>query len=231
MAARSNRKPRPTPRADRVPSASVRRRRGPRPPDDVIARLTAALRAELERVLGAQQDAKPEDGAPLGRGRAWRAAILAGLATLGRRARRGVVAALAATPVAAALAQTAPSGLTPTDGDVLIEAALVAVQERARTEDRGSPGWLAALLAAGAAALAAAILALHTRIIRAIARAAGAERYIWTTQRDERVRQLHRELEGTIQRWDTPPLAGLPAFHGHPGEAGGCRCTPYPLVG
>jgi hypothetical protein len=76
-----------------------------------------------------------------------------------------------------------------------------------------------------------AVLAEHTRQIEQLARAAGAAAYIWTTMRDSKVRPLHQLLEGTKQRWDDPPLAGLPSFHGHPGEAAGpCRCVPFPWV-
>src|SRR6185295_4307099 len=52
----------------------------------------------------------------------------------------------------------------------------------------------------------------------------GIEEYIWTTSGDERVREEHAELEGTRQRWDTPPLVG------HPGEDFQCRCTAFPVI-
>lgn len=52
---------------------------------------------------------------------------------------------------------------------------------------------------------------------------AGMSRYIWRTQRDLRVRDLHLDLEGQECSWDTPPLE---TDHGnfHVGEDYNCRC-------
>lgn len=46
----------------------------------------------------------------------------------------------------------------------------------------------------------------------------GVEEYIWRTSRDERVRNSHLELEGTVHDWDDPPSVG------HPGQDINCRC-------
>jgi hypothetical protein len=79
------------------------------------------------------------------------------------------------------------------------------------------------------AALAVTLLAWHAAAVRHFAESVGSSAYLWTTQHDEKVRELHRELEGTRQTWADPPLAGLPDFHGAPGEAAGCRCQAFPL--
>lgn len=46
-----------------------------------------------------------------------------------------------------------------------------------------------------------------------------SERYIWRTQKDDKVRDLHRVREGKIFYWYQPPQGG------HPGQAPGCRCV------
>ena len=53
----------------------------------------------------------------------------------------------------------------------------------------------------------------------------GVERYRWLTSEDERVRDTHAALNGSIQRFDQPPLVG------HPGEDWMCRCVEQPLIG
>lgn len=52
----------------------------------------------------------------------------------------------------------------------------------------------------------------------------GIGSYIWTTARDERVRQTHREHEGKIFSWKNPP------YTGHPGSEIQCRCIPQPVI-
>lgn len=52
----------------------------------------------------------------------------------------------------------------------------------------------------------------------------GISQYIWRTSLDERVRDSHRELEGTKHSWDDPPSVG------HPGEDFQCRCTAEPVL-
>ncbi|SET17134.1 phage minor head protein [Thorsellia anophelis] len=50
----------------------------------------------------------------------------------------------------------------------------------------------------------------------------GIEQYIWSTSGDERVRQEHRENNGKLFRWDSPPITG------HPGQDIQCRCVAIP---
>lgn len=199
--ARAARPRRADPRTAIVPSAPVRRRRGPRPPDHVVALLVAALPPVT------RQDAAG-DPSPLGP--RWRSAIDRALAAITRAARRGVQGALGtpATPV--------PDPAPPENwGSALTSAVKRALQSS---------------LEAATQAISEMVFGEHTRQVASIATAMGAADYIWTTMHDDRVRPLHVKLEGTRQRWDAPPLAGLPSFHGHPGEAAGpCRCQAWPI--
>ena len=52
----------------------------------------------------------------------------------------------------------------------------------------------------------------------------GISEYTWRTAQDERVRPTHQVLEGTPQRWDSPPGVG------HPGQDIQCRCVAIPAV-
>ncbi len=45
----------------------------------------------------------------------------------------------------------------------------------------------------------------------------GLDEYIWRTSRDERVRESHRDLEGTIQKWGEPPVVSDDGRREHPG--------------
>ncbi len=213
--------PRGRPVLPRVPSLAVARERGPRPPDAVIARLSKALEREL-RGLAARTDATDLDAPAVALGDRWKAALALAVLAIGRAARRGVVAALAGAAVAVAAARVAPAGTPAPEG------LTAAIEESVR--GNLARGALGALLGSAIGVMTAWVLREHARAVAVIATAAGSERYMWVTRSDERVRPLHRELEATIQRWDDPPLAGLPAFHGHPGAAGSCRCTPWPLL-
>lgn len=58
--------------------------------------------------------------------------------------------------------------------------------------------------------------------------AAGIKSYIWTTQRDDRVRESHEELDGEEFYWDDPPIVDdEPA---HPGWPINCRCRAFPVL-
>ena len=72
---------------------------------------------------------------------------------------------------------------------------------------------------------------LNGRVTKATQQSAGIEKYKWRSSRDERTRDRHRELDGTIQRWDSPPLyAGPYDEPAHPGEAIQCRCVAIPVI-
>lgn len=70
------------------------------------------------------------------------------------------------------------------------------------------------------------VLKLHAKITRYRQKAAGINKYVWTTSLDERVRDEHAELEGETFSWDGE---GDPD-EGHPGEAVNCRCVAYPVL-
>lgn len=77
---------------------------------------------------------------------------------------------------------------------------------------------------------------------------AGVQEYIWCCANDERVRgrpdglypnpsktgrpiEDHWRLEGTRQRWDTPPVVNEATGEtGHPGQRIQCRCVALPVV-
>ena len=65
---------------------------------------------------------------------------------------------------------------------------------------------------------------LNGRLMEYWQRSAGIEEYRWQTMMDNRVRQLHRDRQGLIFRWDKPPSDG------HPGMAVRCRCVADPVV-
>lgn len=53
----------------------------------------------------------------------------------------------------------------------------------------------------------------------------GATEFVWRTQRDSRVREAHRELEGT-----TWPLSSGHPEEGYPGDPYNCRCESQPIL-
>lgn len=71
---------------------------------------------------------------------------------------------------------------------------------------------------------------LNGQITRARHKAAGIESYVWTTAGDERVRDLHRELDGKRFRYDDPPVINDAGDTGHPGDDHTCRCFQYPWL-
>jgi SPP1 gp7 family putative phage head morphogenesis protein len=61
--------------------------------------------------------------------------------------------------------------------------------------------------------------------------AAGIERYVWSTSDDERVRPDHEDLDGTEQRWDSPPIVDKrTGRREHPGLDFQCRCSAVPIL-
>lgn len=53
---------------------------------------------------------------------------------------------------------------------------------------------------------------------------AGITKYVWSTSKDDRVRESHDALEGDIFSWDNPPDIG------HPSEDYLCRCVAVPIL-
>lgn len=65
---------------------------------------------------------------------------------------------------------------------------------------------------------------LNGRLMQYWQQSAGIEEYRWQTMMDDRVRPAHRERQGKIFRWDSPPPDG------HPSMAIRCRCVADPVV-
>ena len=60
---------------------------------------------------------------------------------------------------------------------------------------------------------------------------AGINSYRWSTSRDERVRHSHKDLDGTIQFYDSPPIVDQrTGRRANPGEDFNCRCVPIPIL-
>ena len=58
----------------------------------------------------------------------------------------------------------------------------------------------------------------------------GSEEFKWVANLDERVRDEHRELNGTVHRYDNPPIIDKrTGTRGMPGEFYNCRCTFIPI--
>jgi len=68
-----------------------------------------------------------------------------------------------------------------------------------------------------------------TELTRARMLHIGAETYIWRTAGDTDVRPGHKRLNGTVQRWDSPPECD-PGYKAHPGGIFNCRCIPVPIL-
>lgn len=57
----------------------------------------------------------------------------------------------------------------------------------------------------------------------------GSKRYKWSTSHDDRVRTMHKELDGKIFSWDDPPVTDDKGNRNHPGEDWQCRCQAIPI--
>lgn len=59
----------------------------------------------------------------------------------------------------------------------------------------------------------------------------GLETYVWSTSKDVRVRSDHGALEGSVQRYDAPPIVNHhTGERGNPGDDYQCRCQALPQV-
>jgi SPP1 gp7 family putative phage head morphogenesis protein len=81
-------------------------------------------------------------------------------------------------------------------------------------------------------AASSALLNLNTQLLGSASTLAGVTSYLWVTAKDERVREWHASLDGTIQKWDDPPMGGgtREDEEGNPGSGWGCRCIAEPVV-
>lgn len=74
------------------------------------------------------------------------------------------------------------------------------------------------------------VLSLNAAVTEDRHKAAGVDSYIWRTSRDERVREAHRDLDGTRHRYDDPPVADERGTRANPGVLYQCRCTAEPVI-
>lgn len=64
---------------------------------------------------------------------------------------------------------------------------------------------------------------------RAQYQAMGFQKFVWQTRADSRVRDLHQHLNGTVWRYDDPPVIDeRTGQKGLPGETYNCRCVALP---
>lgn len=79
---------------------------------------------------------------------------------------------------------------------------------------------------------------LNSQMTRYEHESAGVGKYKWITKRDDRVRDCHRALHGTVHKWsEPPPMWYMTKSRGivytgrycNPGEDIGCRCTASPV--
>ena len=58
----------------------------------------------------------------------------------------------------------------------------------------------------------------------------GVQKYRWSTSKDSRVRDRHKELDGKIFFFSDPPPSGANGERQNAGEPFGCRCVAIPIV-
>jgi SPP1 gp7 family putative phage head morphogenesis protein len=58
----------------------------------------------------------------------------------------------------------------------------------------------------------------------------GCTHFVWRTARDWKVRPLHKKLDGTVWRFDEPPIIGENGEKGLPGTIYNCRCIIEPIL-
>ena len=75
------------------------------------------------------------------------------------------------------------------------------------------------------------LLKLNSQVTQDRHRAAGIEEYVWSASRDVRVRKRHKDLDGTRQRYDDPPIVDeRTGRRAHAGEDYQCRCVAIPIL-
>lgn len=74
------------------------------------------------------------------------------------------------------------------------------------------------------------VLKLNGQLTEDRHREAGITQYEWVTAGDERVRPMHRALNGKRFSWDKAPLVSKDGRHEHPGGDYQCRCVANPVI-
>lgn len=72
-------------------------------------------------------------------------------------------------------------------------------------------------------------LKMHAALSQERMKAAGVDRYRWSTSLDERVRPTHAALQGQVFSWDDPPETNDDGDTNNPGEDYRCRCVAIPV--
>ncbi len=98
------------------------------------------------------------------------------------------------------------------------------VREMILQSVKGLAKWKATLIARTETARTAS---LFTQVR---AQSIGSTHYVWRSMHDARTRPMHRRLDGTTQRWDSPPLCDMPDHYAHPGQIWNCRCYADPII-
>lgn len=75
------------------------------------------------------------------------------------------------------------------------------------------------------------VLSLNAQMTEARHVSAGIVEYEWNTSQDERVREGHKDLHGTRQRYDKPPIVDARTGRkANPGQDFQCRCIALPVL-
>ena len=76
------------------------------------------------------------------------------------------------------------------------------------------------------------VLSANAAVREAKHKAVGIEEYTWSAVRGPRTREHHRALDGTVHRYDDPPVGGGtgPRDRGNPGDGIYCRCVAIPII-
>ena len=74
------------------------------------------------------------------------------------------------------------------------------------------------------------VLKLNGQLTQLRQQNAGISEYDWSTSGDERVREIHGDLDGTRQSWDSPPIVSEDGRREHPGGDYQCRCVAIPVI-
>ncbi len=74
------------------------------------------------------------------------------------------------------------------------------------------------------------IAKLNADITKTQQEGAGVSEYIWSTSKDQRVRDSHKKLDGKRFKWSDPPVVDEQTNRrAHPGQDYNCRCIALPV--
>ncbi len=68
----------------------------------------------------------------------------------------------------------------------------------------------------------------NAAVNEAQAKASGIVEYTWRSTHDNACRPMHRDLDGTVHRYDDPPITNEAGDRNNPGEDYNCRCQAEP---